>query len=123
MGCDVGEDVAVEIGEDDDVEDFWGVCEFSGSDIDDPVFFFDFWVFVTDFEEDLVEKAVSELHDVIFGEAGDFLAIIYSGVFEGKADDAFGAWARDEFDALDSVDGLLVFDTGVEIFFIFANDD
>ncbi len=123
LGGDVGEDIAIEVGHDDDVEGFGRVGHFSGTDVDDPEFFFKFGIFSADLIEDLVKQAVGELHDVVFGEAGNFFAIVLAGVFKGVTDDFFGAGAGDEFEALVDFVGLTVFDAGVEILFVFADDD
>ncbi len=76
-----------------------------------------------DFVEHFVKQPVGHLHDVVFREAGDLLAVVATGVFEGVADDLFGAGARDQFQALVDLVRLPVLDAGVEIFFIFADDD
>ena len=52
------------------------VGQFGGADIDDPVLLFEIRIFGADFIEDLVEETVGHLHDVVFGEAGDLLAVV-----------------------------------------------
>ena len=96
---DVGEDIAIEVRHDDDVEGFGRVGDLGGADVDDPVFLFDVGIFGADFVEDLVEEAVGHLHDVVFGEAGDLLAVVLHGVLEGVADDLLAAGAGDELEA------------------------
>ncbi len=123
LSRDVRKNIAIEVGHDDNVEGFRSVGHFGCADIDDPEFFFELGVFGADFIEDLVEEAVGELHDVVFGEAGDFFAVVLAGVFEGVADNFFGAGARDEFEALVDFVGLTVLDARVEIFLVFADDD
>src|SRR5690606_21604350 len=71
---DVGGDVAVEIGQDDDVKLLGRVGHLGHADVDDPVLGFDVGVFLGHFPENFVEEAVGHLHDVVFRKAGDFLA-------------------------------------------------
>lgn len=123
LGCDVTYDVAVEVFGDNDVESFWNIGEFGGTDVDDVVVFFDVRIFGTDFVEDRVEKTVGHFHDIVFCEAGDFFAVIEFGILKGVTDDAFAARAGNEFEALNDVGCLLVFNACVEVFFIFADDD
>ena len=97
---DVGENVAVEIRHHDHVERFGRVGHLGGADVDDPVLVLDLRIFGADLVEDLVEQAVGHLHDVVFGEAGDLLAVVQRGVFEGVADDLLAARPRDQLEAL-----------------------
>ena len=71
--------------------------------------------------EDLVEEAVRQLHDVVFGEGGDLGSTVVARVFEGVANDALAAGAGDELEGLHDVGGLAVFDPGVEVFFVLAD--
>ena len=73
--------------------------------------------------EDAMEQAVGELHDIVFGHAGDFFAAIGAGVLEGIADNALGAGTGNQFENLDDFIGLLVLDAGVQVFFVLADDD
>lgn len=123
LGGDIGDDIAVEVEGNDDIEAFGLVGEHSCADVDDIVVGSDFGVFWCDFVEDFMEEAVGELHDIVFGHAGYFFAVVGAGVLEGVADDAFAAGAGDKFEALYHIAALLVFDTCVEVFFVFADDD
>ncbi len=53
-----------------------------------------------DLVEDLVEEAVGHLHDVVFREAGDLLAVVAARVLERVAHDPLAAAAGDELQAL-----------------------
>lgn len=123
FGGDVGHDVAVEIGDDDDVEEVRPGGDTGHSDVDDVMVGFDARIFGGHFIKDLVKESVGQLHDVVFGHAGDFFASVGFGVFECVANDSPGAGFGNEFEALDDVLGLAVFDSGVEVFFVFADDD
>lgn len=123
LGCDVGEDVSVEVGEDDDVEELGFVGQLGGADVDDPVLVLDFWIVFCDLVEDLVELAVGELHDVVFREARDFFTAVFTGVFEGVVDDPLGGGGGDDLDSGIGLRGLVVFDAGVEIFLVLADND
>ena len=70
-----------------------------------------------------MEETVGHLHDVVLGEAGDLFAVVLARVFEGVADDLFGAGAGDELEALHHVGAELILDAGVEILFVLAHDD
>ena len=118
----IRKDIAVEIRHHDHVERFRRVGHLGRADVHDPVFFLEFRIFRADFIEDLVEQAVGELHDVVFGEAGDLLAVVAARVLEGVADDLLAARAADELQALVDFVGLPVLDAGVQILFVFAHD-
>jgi hypothetical protein len=118
----VGEDVAVEVRQDHDVERLGGVGQLGGADVDDPVLGLDLGVLGSDLLEHLVEETVGHLHDVVLGEAGDLLAVVAAGVLEGVADDALAAGSADELEALVDLVGLAVLDAGVEVLFVLADD-
>ncbi len=84
---------------------------------------FDSGIFGGHFIKDFVEQAIGQLHDVVFGHASDFFATVGFGVFKCVADDSSGAGFGNEFEALNDILGLAVFDSSVEVFFVFANDD
>ena len=123
LGGNIGEDIAVEVGHNDDIKDFRGIGKFGGADIDDPVFVDDVGIFFGDFVEDFMEEPIGDFEDIVFGEAGHFFAAVGAGVFESIANDFFAAWARDDFEGVAGFGALAVFDACVEIFFIFADDD
>ena len=120
---DVGEHVAVEIRHHDHVEGFGRIGHLGRADVDDPVLVLDLRVLGGDFVERPVEQAVRDLHDVVFGEARDFFALVGAGVLEGVADDAFAAGSRDQLEALRDLIGLAVLDAAIDVLFVLANDD
>ena len=69
-----------------------------------------------------MEQPVGHLHDVVFHEAGDLLAVVPAGVFEGVADDLLAARPRDQLDARGHFRRELVFDAGVQILLVLAHD-
>ena len=52
-----------------------------------------------------------------------FLAVELFRVLESVPDDLFGTRTRDQFETFLDLIGLAVLDTGVRIFFVFADDD
>ena len=118
----VGENVAIEIGHHDHVERFRRIGHLGRADVHDPVLVLDVRILRGDFVEDLVEQAVGHLHDVVFGEAGDLLAVVAARVFERVADDLFAARPRDQLEALHDFRAELVLDARVEILFVLAHD-
>ncbi len=123
LGGDVAQDVAIQIWHHDHVEGLRRIGEFGGADIDDPVLVFDRRILGRDLVEDLVEQAVGDLHDVVFGEAGHLLTAVGLRIFEGIPHDPLGALAGDQLQALRDIDRLLVLDASVEVFLVFADDD
>ncbi len=87
------------------------------------MFFFDVGILGADLVEEPVEEPIGHLEDVVFGEAGDFFSVVGACIFERIADDLFGSWASDHLQGVVDVVGLSVFDAGIEIFFVFPDDD
>ena len=123
LGCDVGENVAVEIRQHDHVERFRRVGQLGGADVDDPVLVLDVRVLGGNLFEDLMEEPIGHLHDVVFGEAGDLATIVLPGVVEGIADDLLRARAGNEAQALVDLIGLAMLDPAVDVLFVLAHDD
>ena len=82
----------------------------------------DFWIFRGHLLKNPAEHAVGDFHDIVFDHAGDAFAAVGTGVGKGVARDALATGAGDQFEALRHFRRLLVFDAGVEIFFVFADD-
>ena len=122
MRSNIRKNIPVQIGHHDYVKCFGGVGHFGGTDVDDPVLVFDFGVFFGYFIKHLVKQAIGLLHDVVFGETGYFFSAVLLRVFKCVAYDLFTAWAADQFQALHHFVGLLVFDPGIQVFFVFADD-
>ena len=81
------------------------------------------WVLGADLFEDPVEETVADLHDVVFGEAGDLLSVVAQRVLEGVANDLFTARPGDQLQALSDLGGLLVLDSRVKVLFVLPDDD
>ncbi len=119
----VREDIPIEVGEDDDVEDLGRVGKLCRSNVDDPVFVFYVGVLFCHLFEDLVEVAVGDLHDVVFRKAGHLLTAVVAGILEGIAADPLGARVADRLDCRVGIGGLVVLDSRVEILFVLPDDD
>src|SRR2546421_2816069 len=118
----VGEDIAVQVWQHDHVKCLWRVGELGRANIDDPCFVDYIGILHRNLVEHAVEEAVGQLHDVIFHEAGDFLAVVAPGILKGVAHDLLAAGTADEFEALHHIVRLAVFDARVQVLFIFTDD-
>jgi hypothetical protein len=81
LGRDVAQDVAVQVGRDDHVEQLGPGGQPCCADVDDHVIGLDLRVFDPNLVENPVEQAIGHLHDVVLGHAGDLarpLARAYS---------------------------------------------
>ena len=124
-GAHVGEDVAVEVGHDEDLVVVGdgvgghaqaGVVEELGVELD-------VGVLAGDLAGGVEEEAVRELHDGGLVDDADLLAADLLGVLEGEAEDALGGGAGDELDGLhDAVDDL-VLDARVLALGVLADED
>ena len=65
--------------------------ELVGAVVDDDVVLLELRKFRADLLEDALHQALGELHDVGFGGAGDFFAVLGLRQREGGADDALAA--------------------------------
>ena len=70
-----------------------------------------------------MEEPIGQLHDVVFHETGDLLAVVTPGILEGVTDDLFAARSANELEALDHIVGLAIFYACVEVLFILTNDN
>ena len=80
-------------------------------------------IFRRDLVEDAVKQAVGPFHDVVFDEAGDFLAAEFLRVLKSVADDLFRAGPRDQLEAFLDLIGLAILDAGIGVLFVLADDD
>ena len=87
------------------------------------MFILQFGVLRGDLVKDFVKEAISDLHDVVFREAGDLLTVVAARIFKRIAHYLLRARPRDELETLRHLIGLLVLDSSVHVFFIFAHDD
>ena len=109
-GAEVGEDVAVEVGQDQDVVQLGLLHELHAHVVDDPVLEFDVGVRLGDLAADFEEEAVGELEDVRLVDARDLLPAVLPGVLEGVLDDPLAPGDGDRLDRDPRVgaDGLAV---------------
>ena len=77
------------------------------------MFIFNVGIFCRDFIEDFMKQTVSQFHDVVFGKAGDLLAVVATGVFESVTHNFFRAGPRNQLQALSNLLGLPVLNAGV----------
>ena len=89
----VGDDIAVEVGEDEHlkVSPTLFIDELGGGDVDIPVVSDDIRILFADLLANLQEFAVGSLDHVGLGDDGNFALVVISSVFIGKSGNALGA--------------------------------
>src|SRR5579862_537614 len=97
LRSDIRENISIQVRHDDHIEDFGGIGELGRSNIDDPALIFYSWVFFSDLVEDLMEKSIADLHDVVFHKARHFFSVVMTGIFKSVAYDFFRPRPRDQF--------------------------
>ena len=141
--AEVGEDVAVEVRQHEDVVLLRPLHELHAHVVHDPVVELDVGVLRRDLARDVQPEPVGELHDVRLVHGGDLAAAVAARVVERELEDAARArhgnrLDRDtgvvvaelpavRLDPLDQLGGLrralLVLDPGVEVLGVLAHDD
>ena len=141
-GAEVGDDVAVQVREHEDVVELGLLHELHAHVVDDPVLELDVGVLGCDLARDLEPEAVGVLHDVGLVHRGDLPAAGAAGVVEGELHDAARAGLGDGLDRdpgvvaqphargpLDrggdlerAVGAALELDPGVEVLGVLAHD-
>src|SRR5215211_6307802 len=124
-GAEVREDVAVEVGADQNIVEVRFHDELHAHVVDDAVVYLLEVVLVVfcDLEEDITEQAVGELHDVGLVDDGDVLAALFLRALEGHPADSLGAFAGDDLYRLGGMLTHGMLDAGVEVFCVLAVDD
>jgi hypothetical protein len=139
----VGDDVAVQVREHQDVVQVGLLHELHAHVVDDPVLELDVRELLGDLPRDAQVEAVGVLHDVRLVHRRDLAAALAAGVLEGEADDPLGAGDRERLDRdarvgldpgsgelLDPADqvtavlrALLELDARVQVLGVLADDD
>ena len=122
LGGDIGDDVAIEVRRQDDVEGLRRVGDAGRTDVDDHVLLRDLRIVGAHLLKDPTEQPVGGLHDVVLGQAGDFSPVLAAREFEGVARDPLAPRPGDQLQALDHVRRLAVLDARIEILFVLADD-
>lgn len=121
-GADVGQDAAVQVGHDHDVELLGAADALHGGVVDDHVVGLDGGVLLADLLDGVAEEAVGQLHDVGLVDAGDLAAVVGQGEGEGELGDALGLGAGDYLEGLDDAGDGLVLEAGVLALGVLADD-
>ena len=121
-GGEIAHHVAVKIGQQQHVELLRIQNNLHASVIDDEFFVLDFGILRGDVTDALEKEAVRELHDVGFVDGVNFFAAFALGIFEGEMRDLRGGFFSDDFEAFDNAGDDFVFEAGVEIFGVFADE-
>ena len=122
FGCDVGDDVAIEVERADHVQPLGARGDQRRADVDDLVLVLDVGILLRHLVEDPVEETIGLLHDVVFRHTRHLLATVGTCVLERIPDDALAAWTRDQLERLNDFVRLLVLDSGVQVLFVLAHD-
>lgn len=122
-GGEIAHHVAVKIGEKEHVKLLRIQNDLHAGVVHDEFFVFDFGVLRGDGADGFEEEAVRKLHDVGFVDGVDFFAALALGVFEGEVRDLRGCSFRNDFQAFDDSGNDFVFEAGVKVFGVFANED
>lgn len=107
--ANVGQDAAIQVGHDHDVELLRPRDTLHAGIVDNHVVGLERRVLLCDALEGVAEKPVGELHDVGLVDAGDLLAVVGQGEGKGKLCDALRLCARDDLERFDhAADGLVL---------------
>src|SRR4051794_5439036 len=120
---EIGNDVTVEIFEQQDVELLRVHHHLHAEVVDDLVVRFDVRILLRNVAEALQEKAVRQLHDVGLVHGGDALASVRARVLERELRDARRGAFGDDLDRLDHARDHFVFESAVQVLGVLAHDD
>ena len=118
----IAEDVPVKVGCHNHIKGF-GMHRNAGcSNINNPMLVLNLRVLRGDFIKNLVKQTIGLLHDIVFAKATDFATTLLNRILKGVANNLFATGPRDQFETLHHLIGLLVLNTGVQVFFVFADN-
>jgi len=121
-GADVGEDAAVEVGHDHDVELLRAGDTLHAGVVDDHVVGLDGGVLLANLLDGVAEEAVGELHNVGLVDAGHLAPVVGKREGEREFGDALGLCAGDDLEGLDDAADGLVLEAGVLALGVLTND-
>src|SRR5262249_22296567 len=119
----IRDDVPVQVLHHHHVEAFGPHHELLAGVVHDQLLVLEFGKFPVRAPHTLQEKAVGQFHDVGFVDSGDLFAPVGLGVEEGEAPDPQAGRLGDDLQALDDAGDDDVFQAGVEVFAVLADDD
>jgi len=110
-GAEVGEDVAVKIGQAEDIVKLRFLDQLHAHVIDQPFFVLDLpFILLGDFARGGKEQAVGKLHDISLADRGHFFPAVLHRVFKSVFNDPLRAADRDRLDR----------DAGIRFDFLFT---
>lgn len=121
-GTNVGQDTAVKVGHDHDVELLGSGNSLHGGVVDNHVVDLEGGVVLGDLVEGAAEQTVGQLHDVGLVDAGDLGAAVGEGEAEGELGDALRLCAGDDLERLDDAGDALVLEARVLSLGVLADD-
>ena len=119
LGCNVWNHITIQVERYYYIKRLRTSCYHCWPNVNDPVIGFNVGVLQFHLVEDSVEHTIRMLHDVILGHTSHFIATVSSSIFKGVTNNFFTARIRNQFQCLNYLTGLLVLNTGIQIFFIF----
>jgi hypothetical protein len=122
-GREIGQDVAVHVGHDRDVELLRPDDHLMGAVVDDHVLMRQRRVVLQHLLADALQHALGELHDVGLGGDGDLLPPLGLRHRRREAEDALAAHLGDDLQALRDARRLHVLDAGIDVLDILADHD
>lgn len=121
-GSDVGEDTAVQVRHDHDIELLGAGDSLHGGVVDNHVVDLQGRVVLGDLVEGAAEETVGQLHDVGLVDTGDLLAVVGESEAEGELGDALGLGAGDDLERLDDTLHGLVLEARVLTLSVLTDD-
>src|SRR5690242_16254244 len=122
-GAKIGDDVAVEIFEQQHVVLIGVHDQLHAGVVDDVLAVRDLGIFLGDVAGAAQEEAIGKLHDVGLVDGVNLLALVLAGVFEGETGNAGRSFLGDDLEALNHAGHDFMLNAGVKALGIFANDN
>lgn len=121
-GANVGQDTAVQVGHDHDVELLGLGDALHRGVVDNHVVGLESGVVLGDLLEGVAEKTVGKLHDVGLVDDGDLLAVVGQGKGKGELGNALRLGPGDDLEGLDDAGDRLVLEAGVLALGVLTDD-
>src|SRR5258706_16157530 len=96
LGSNIGENVTIQVGQNNHIESLRRISELGRADINYPCLISDIRIFLRNLIEDPVKQAIRQLHDIVFHEAGNLLAVMAARILKGVTNDLLTARTTDE---------------------------
>ena len=122
-GAQIGDDVAVEILQQQHVVLVRIHHQLHAGVVDDVLAISDLGIFLRDVARAANEQAIRQLHDVGFVDGVNLLAVMLARILKGESGNAGGSFLGDDLQALHHAGHDFVLDAGIQSFGVLADDD